>query len=57
MTSEAEMDINELSQLQQHFFVEWKERVIEDGMFEDDDPDKWKITSENSLEFLEALNI
>ena len=57
MTSESCMDINELKQLEPHFFVEWKERVISDGMFEEEDVEKWIISQENGLEFLEALSI
>ena len=57
MTSESCMDINELKQLEPHFFVEWKERVISDGMFEEEDVEKWIISQENGLEFLEALGI
>ena len=36
---QQEVGMNELSQLKQHFFVEWKERVIEDGMFDDEEVD------------------
>jgi len=43
--------------LEPHFFAEWKERVSEDGMFEDDEESTWKITVENCLEFIEAINI
>tara|TARA_B110001450_G_C17329347_1_gene362795 strand:- start:227 stop:499 length:273 start_codon:yes stop_codon:yes gene_type:complete len=46
-----------MAQLESHFNVEWKERVTEDGMFDDEEVDTWRITKENGIEFIEAINV
>ena len=47
-------------------FADWKDRVLQDGMFEtskdestsitSSDPEKWYISLNNAQEFIEALN-
>jgi len=46
-----------LNHLASHFLVEWKERIIHDGMFDDDPVETWNVNNDNAIEFLDAINL
>lgn len=54
------MEINQddINQLEPHLYTEWQDKIHEDGMFDEiDNPGEWNITSDNAVEFLEALYV
>ena len=57
-TLQTEINQDDINQLEPHLYTEWQDKIVEDGMFDDNDcPAEWHITSENADEFLEALYI
>ena len=49
--------INEFNHIILHLKIEWNEKILEDGMFDDVEEENWKINQENAAELLDALNI